>query len=165
MITSMTVLCYLAAYGPSTPADIAKGNNYNAHGYIAQYDHVKAQKAFDALVQLELGGKVQFNNYTGKFELIKGTDRIALHEECRHAAMPQPVDNPPAAFTETTASVFIMNGTPPPEFFIITDGPTTLPLVTIRLKDGLATFGPNFTQDEASRVFWQVLGASKDWCK
>ena len=31
------------------------------------------------------------------------------------------------------------------------------PLVTVSLEDGKATFGPKFTQDEASRVFWTNL--------
>lgn len=32
-------------------------------------------------------------------------------------------------------------------------------LVKISLKDGMIEFGPNFTQDEASRVFWKAIEA------
>ena len=59
----------------------------------------------------------------------------------------------------TTDSVAQFNNRPPDTLTICgTSGCVAEPpLVTISLEDGKATFGPKFTQDEASRVFWTTL--------
>jgi hypothetical protein len=48
---------------------------------------------------------------------------------------------------------------PPKALYIQSQARPGETLVTISLTDGSVTFGPNFTQDEASRVFWLAVEA------
>lgn len=80
-MTSLTVLCFLLSHGPSVPADL--GRSDIVRGYTASYDRADADRAFVMLVRLELADQVVHDRLTGRYELARGTDRIALHEECR----------------------------------------------------------------------------------
>lgn len=70
-MTKFAILCYLLSHGPSSPLDISQG-------YSKQ-----ATKIYQNLLQMELDGLIVFQHLAGKYELRFGTDRIALHEECR----------------------------------------------------------------------------------
>jgi hypothetical protein len=54
---------------------------------------------------------------------------------------------------ETPAQVFLAPPLPPDVTIVSADG---IPLVTIH-PDGQLDYGPNYTPDEAARVFWDAL--------
>ena len=77
-MTKFTVLCYLLAHGPSSPIEVARGNE------------AKAWTLIDVMVDMTIApallGKmpqIVYQPLTGRFELAPGTDRIQLHEDCR----------------------------------------------------------------------------------
>ncbi len=70
-MTKFAIMCFLLSHGPSSPMDIGGG------------DHRRAAAALAALNDIgTFDHGVEFDPFTGRYQLQHHVDRIALHDAC-----------------------------------------------------------------------------------